>query len=145
MSRTRSRLPMEEQVRPQDEPALLLIATGFNCELITPSPYELLIDWDGGSNIPDVWFRVEGLLREVYGIARTEFWKSRSGNLHLRVVLNKSLTAFERVALQAACGSDPHRAIYECRDTRMGSTVPTVLFKPLPKQLLAPKERLILL
>jgi hypothetical protein len=108
-----------------------LIAESENCNLIVAKPNELLLDYDQ-AEMPIEYYRMLPLVKKLFGVAGIERWSSRGGNCHVRIRLWVSkLDWGQRIALQAAMGSDPvkemialSRGHFKIREE------PVVLFQP---------------
>ena len=95
---------------------------------------EILLDLD----TPESELQFEGnlqLLASLFGVTNVERWKSKSKGHHVIVhIATKGLSDAERIALQAALGSDGKREIIAIKRLRDGDTRPSVLFKPTVKK-----------
>ncbi len=98
---------------------------------VIPLPNELQLDIDSpGATLQDLNQEVVAALADngIIFIGHL-ITKSKSGNTHIHLGLNKELDQGLRIALQAALGSDPVReALAVCRK-REGSDTPCVLFE----------------
>lgn len=105
------------------------------CTIIRGSGNELLLDFDepyvGGKKYgnPDVW----KIIADYFGPITKEYWRSRGGNTHCRVKLAKVIEPGERVALEAALGSDPKRAALTVARLDRGVVGEAMLFRPVEK------------
>ena len=106
-------------------------AKELGCEVIEPDAFTLLLDYDS----IEAWLKFakqRNLIEELFGIKKIEEWNSSSSppNKHVRVTLDTALSADQRLALQAALGSDPTREILGVRRTQLSIEHPSLLFKP---------------
>lgn len=102
------------------------------CEVVGGSEHCLLLDFDSLEGKIQ-YERMRHKVKELWGIEREETWMSMSKNpehQHMRVTLTKPLSAAERVALQAALGSDPMREMFAVRRLNLGVVEPSLLFRP---------------
>lgn len=108
-------------------------AEAAGCTVITGSEDTLLIDFDGFAG-QEQYERQRSMLEAMWGIAREEWWPSRSGtpgHVHFVVTLNTPIpSAAHRVGLQAACGSDLKREFLAVRRMVLGVVEPSLLFRP---------------
>ena len=73
-----------------------------------------------------VWWSFD---REV-NVIILEAWRSRNGNTHIVLTLDRDYTPFERIIFQAVLGSDPVRELLNWKRVVDGSDNPIALFKP---------------
>jgi hypothetical protein len=130
-------------------------AEGLDCTLETAEPNELLLDLDEylGNDSEFLRWRhnFQGVLEIIgekfgkpyepsddkhidNGPYSFEHWASRSGKLHVRVVLDLHLPVVQALVLQAALGSDPKRevlALFEHRESDSKEDTRS-LFRPKP-------------
>lgn len=95
---------------------------------IFPEDNQLLLDFD--NSVDYDYFEQEGvdILRQFWGVKKIETKPSASGklgHLHVRVTLAKNITQMERLALQAALGSDRKRELLGIAMTNAGDPHPT--------------------
>jgi hypothetical protein len=70
-------------------------------------------------------------LDSMFGIVEEESWESKSGNQHKLVRISVPVPdPAMRVALQAACGSDPRRELFAVALMQGGREQPSYLFRP---------------
>lgn len=75
------------------------------------------------------------LFASLFGVVNVEGWKSKSKGRHVVVhTATKRISDAERIALQAALGSDGKREIIAIKRLRDGDTRPSVLFRPTVKK-----------
>lgn len=92
-----------------------------------PMGNELFLDFDGDAKINQ---RVLDIVTEQFGWAATLTTISQSGNgLHMYIRLNDHLSNRDRVALQAALGSDPVREALSIVRLDKGSSAHSALFE----------------
>ena len=96
-----------------------------------PSPNELFIDIDdekGMYHFNENW----PLMADIFGgILRAEITPSRRKpeGKHIVATLPRNVTPIERIALQAALGSDPRREAHSLRRYFAGDPLPTLFFE----------------
>lgn len=123
-------------------------AAKLGYSLVIPGANQLCLDYDepyqNAWYVPEAWVRVEDHIRTQYGVIEIDTWRSRHGNTHMIVTLQKDLGFLERITLQkdlgflecitlqAVSGSDPHRELNSLRDLAEDANEdPSVLFRPL--------------
>lgn len=110
----------------------LKAAPGY--EVVVAEPDELQIDYDipypgdAWETLPESFKIVFKVLRENGMVRYFRRYKSKSGNLHVLVKLSDELPEVERVALQAAFGSDPLRETLNLIAIRKQVKNPILLF-----------------
>ena len=70
------------------------------------------------------------MLRDRFGAVISEQWRSKSGNIHMRIELSTPLPVIARIALQAMLGSDSWREMMSLQSALAGLDNPIMLFKP---------------
>lgn len=87
-------------------------AADDNLDVVLPEPYDLFIDIDGEEDMKR-FDRGMDVMIQQFNAQVIKSTPSRSGlpKRHLIVRLNRQVTNAERIALQAALGSDPVREI----------------------------------
>ena len=86
-------------------------------EVVLDNETTLLLDYDSPA-APAQFFTVLSIIQQVHNPCSYRCYKSRSGNTHVIVRLPAPMTALERIAWQAAFGSDCKReALYLNRIT----------------------------
>jgi hypothetical protein len=90
-------------------------------EVVLATDTTLLLDYDS-PNVPEQFFDVMRVLTESLGYCGYHLYKSRSGNTHVIVTLPVSMPAAERIAWQAAFGSDYKRESLHLLSTSRGDT-----------------------
>lgn len=105
-------------------------AENYNCEPIYTDEHTLLIDHDVGE--PEEFEQLLALACVAMNMAVVERqeWKSKGGNDHVRLRVNRSLTIEQRIALQACLGSDPKREVLSMARAQNGVARPSRLFRP---------------
>lgn len=73
-----------------------------------------------------IWWSFD---REV-NVIMLEAWRSRNGNTHVVLTLDREYSDFERIAFQAMLGSDPVRELLNWKRVLDGSDNPIALFRP---------------
>lgn len=99
-------------------------------EVVLPKANQLLLDFDQPFPFAsDKFAPVFSMLKERFkGAAVGEtMYKSRSGNTHFIIELPESICDLERVAWQAAFGSDPKREAGHLLSLNRGDTNPILL------------------
>lgn len=92
--------------------------------------YELLVDLDKTTE-GEFLRRLHYVAKRIFQPRYVEIWKSKSGNLHARVVLKTAVEDDkEAVMLQAILGSDPQRELAALFDLRIGNRFYSMLFRP---------------
>lgn len=102
------------------------------CEVVGGDDHCLLLDFDT-IDAKKQYERMRHKVVELWGIEREETWMSKSkhpAHQHMRVTLGRPLIPAERVALQAALGSDPMREMFAVRRLNLGIAEPSLLFRP---------------
>lgn len=99
-------------------------------EVVTADDHTLQIDYDQ-TILPDDFQDKLNLLRQRTGIQNLRWWKlpSKSGNLHVTIKLPIAMSAQERIAWQAALGSDPKREMLGLIRVAMGNESPILFFE----------------
>lgn len=115
-------------------------ANRLGLDLVLPGPDEIFVDLDSPAESQIFNSRFD-LFRELWPDATVRFTVSVSGNTHA-YVKSRSLppmTDSERIALQAALGSDPFREMLAIWHARAGYQYTSVFFEK-PGQMPAPEE-----
>ena len=112
-------------------------------QVVLANDTTLMLDYDNypyDATLPEQFYVTLGILESVLG-ASLYFTAnaSKGGNTHARVVLSKPLPIIERIAWQAAFGSDPKREALHLLSVSRGELNPILLFmrKPEEQKLLA--------
>lgn len=104
-------------------------AEALGLRVVTPTADELQLDIDTGEQLA-IYERNIDVLRkwlQVHEISRTP--SQEEGHLHITLqVADRPLTAIERIALQAALGSDPKRELLSIMRAWYNEGVPPTLF-----------------
>lgn len=105
-------------------------AQGFQVNVA--NDYSIYLDIDSPVNTTDGednLVKVLPILRKHFGVLGVYVNRSKSGNKHIRMFLEKPLPVMIRIAIQAACGSDPKRELLNIHDILSGkSPNPNILF-----------------
>jgi hypothetical protein len=102
-----------------------------NLEVKIPAADELYLDID----TPEQWgifLRSFDVVRRYLGVEeykRTASSSGRAGRYHVVIKMKEPMTSFERIALQAALGSDPMREILSLMRIYQNNPHPTLLFE----------------
>lgn len=106
-------------------------AAEAGCDVIEGAESVLLLDYDNLEHAAR-FTHMRRKLDELFGVIEEQWWISKSGgeHRHCRIYLNAKLPATQRVALQAALGSDGYREMFAVRRLRLGVAEPSLLFKP---------------
>lgn len=104
-----------------------------DCDVIVATSSTLLLDFDSLEGVA-TYERNRDMVNRMFQIKNEETWRSGSGlpyHLHVVLTLDAVLNVAERVALQAALGSDPVREMLSIRRIHLGDkNEPSLLFKP---------------
>jgi hypothetical protein len=101
----------------------------------------LMLDYDNRAStrrridfdVPSQFYDVLGILNATLGEeARYEVSRSKGGNIHVLVRLNRDMPILERVAWQAAFGSDPKREALHLLSISRDELNPILLFMRKP-------------
>lgn len=112
--------------RQQTKIQLEAIAEKFGCRVVIPTDGELVLDIDEGMKLNLLVYAV--LMDDNYTIGDHLTTKSKGGNSHIYIRLNTEFSVAERVAMQAALGSDPMKELLSAL-TLQTSKVPVVMFE----------------
>ena len=105
------------------------IAATLGCELYVGADDELLLDLDAGQ---EPVAEILSIVREKFGIKSEQRWISRSGTgIHVVIKMDGPLPPAERIALQAALGSDPKRESIAIWEWILLKTSTISLFRPV--------------
>jgi hypothetical protein len=107
-------------------------AASKGCEVIEAKPNQLQVDLDNIDSM-QTFEEMKQQFGSQLGIIRTEEWRSKSGNRHKVLTLDRELPVEERILLQLAFGSDAKREVLSYMYVKAGAEHPVVLFKPVPK------------
>lgn len=109
------------------DPVTKAEALGLVCTW--PTPHELQIDLDGPADRAR-FERAFSILSEHIDVKNVEVTPSSGGKgWHVRILLPFEVKDYERVAWQAAMGSDPVRELLALLSLHTGAGIPTVLFE----------------
>jgi hypothetical protein len=110
------------------------IATAKGCTVVVAKDTELQFDLDDDSAQAQFaeFYTVSLFMRYGDKLPR-ETWTSAGGNTHWVITLPQPLSVVERIAMQAAGGSDWAREFAALCCHWDGSEHPILLFKPIPK------------
>lgn len=101
-------------------------------EVVLGDDYTLLLDIDSAADL-DRWHQsADRLLQYGVDVVEQEEWKSKSGNMHVRIKMKTPLPVRQRVGLEAILGSDRKRAGLSYREAERAE-FPCMLFKPKAK------------
>ena len=118
-----------------------LVAKDFtDWEVVLPTDKMLMLDYDdmpAGSApfLPEQFFRALGILEQIPGQGSKTYYRasvSKGGNTHVIVHLTQSMPIVERIAWQAAFGSDPKREALHLLSVSRGELNPILLFMRKP-------------
>lgn len=97
--------------------------------LVEPKDNELFVDLDHQADVDQFGVRLETFLR-VYPEASVQYTRSSGGGWHAYVTVpNETFTIDQRIALQAALGSDPLREMIAISHAKGGYQWPCVFFE----------------
>lgn len=119
----------QDDLTPEAFEAACEKARAEGLEVVTAHAGSLLLDLDTAEQLAQ-FERVLPTVERNFGIVNVERWASKNGNTHVAVGINKALSAAQRVALEAALGSDPVRAVLCVGRIEQGVAEPSRLFKP---------------
>lgn len=110
----------------EDYEAYTLEKGRLGYRIVYPEPNQLLIDIDCDAQFEIFKAQVD-LLRRVFPTARWEWKPSDSGlpNRHIIVTLPFEVLEYQRIAFQAAMGSDPARELVNLIRMEFGIDTPT--------------------
>ena len=104
-------------------------AARLGMDLILPTDHELFVDIDAKYAL-DIFHQRFDLFKTVCKDATKQYTKSKSGNWHVYVTVpSQVFTMDERIALQAALGSDPLREMIATFHHKEGYQYPSVFFE----------------
>lgn len=97
----------------------------------------LLFDFDDPvayNEFRETW---EQRINEHFGVTSFEMWHSKSSTIgnprrHVKLTIEKPLPLYARLAIQAACGSDPKREFLGVVYHHSGDRDACLLFRPPP-------------
>lgn len=106
-------------------------AARLGLELVLPADNELFIDLDTLEAIDEFKIRFGDFTSiNTFKHAKVQYTTSANGNTHVIVTLpDEKFTVLERIALQAALGSDPIREMIDVDNQRDGYEFVSVLFE----------------
>ena len=121
-----------------------LVAKGLtNWEVVLPDDNMLMLDYDAkvyDGTLPEVFYQTLGIFEQAQDYPKTYFVisESKGGNTHCVVHSEKPMPIVERIAWQAAFGSDLKREALHLLSVALGDKNPILLFmrKPEPQKLL---------
>lgn len=110
-------------------------ARDLGLDVVLPDDYTLQLDLDvpynGNSEHaygPDFVTKLNAVYIN-FGVEESKFTISKSGRTHCFIRLCERITPTERIALQAALGSDGLREILSLKRVQRGDLTPTLLFE----------------
>ena len=113
-------------------------------EVVIAGDYMLMLDFDQPDLPPGFLPNLEILEQAVRQTVQFTTTNSRSGNKHVIVHLPFAMPIFERIAWQAALGSDPKREALHLLAVLRDEKHPIVLVMPKVKNLLSGDSRPLL-
>lgn len=122
---------MSKLVLTQSQQVIAAKAQSMGLKAIFALADELLLDIDypyETVNLPELTPRVY-LINQKLQIVSSCVTRSKSGNAHVYIKLNRSLTGFERIVVQALMGSDRVREVLSALQLQAGSKGCTCLFE----------------
>ncbi len=118
-----------------------LVAKGYtDWQVVLPDDYTLMLDYDDQPEgvapfLSEEFFQTLSILEQIPGQSATyKASVSKGGNTHVLVHLNLPLSITERIAWQAAFGSDPKREALHLLSVALGDKNPILLFMHKPKE-----------
>jgi hypothetical protein len=103
------------------------VATSLGMEAFLPEPNEIQVDLDKDAKLHAGILQLLNDNGLPLSVGLTTI--SKSGNKHVYLTANRSLSDSERIILQACLGSDPVREVLSMIRIACGSTAPTALFE----------------
>lgn len=102
-----------------------------NYEVVVAAPNQIMIDYDA-LTVPERFNKVGDILRKRFPDKGIECRATRSkgGNVHMVVTLPEPISDTERIAWQAAFGSDPIREALSLVSISRNVKNPVLLFMP---------------
>lgn len=104
-------------------------ASSLGLFVVRPDAFTLLLDFDS----PEQWSKFLGDLLPTFiqfeEVERVHWTESANGNKHVYIRMKNALGIVERIAFQAALGSDPKRELLGLIGERNGKENATVLFE----------------
>ena len=105
-------------------------------EVVLADDRMLMLDYDDQPEgaapfLPEQFFRALGILEQMSGQRRQTYYQasaSKGGNTHVIVHLTQPMDVLERIAWQAAFGSDPKREALHLLSVALGELNPILLF-----------------
>jgi hypothetical protein len=99
-------------------------------DVVWPELDQVLLDLDD-QNAMEHYERILPMAKDIFGAVERRRWRSKSGQgWHVVVEVDHELTAIQRVALQAAMGSDRKRELMATARAMRRDEHVSVLFKP---------------
>jgi hypothetical protein len=98
-------------------------------DLVKPDDQTLQLDFDSEEAYETFLNRGLPSLIGFIGIDRVLWTESMSGNKHVTIKLSESMPITERIAFQAALGSDPTRELLALIGDREGKRIPVCFFE----------------
>lgn len=107
-------------------------------QVVVADDKTLLLDYDNrpyDGSLPDQFYVTLGIFDEVVGSdAYFEHFASKGGNTHCVIHMEKPMPIVERIAWQAAFGSDPKREALHLLSVSRGELNPILLFMRKPEE-----------
>lgn len=103
-------------------------AAALGLAIVYPNPRELFLDIDSDADFAAFKKHVAIVIAHVEAWRSTPSPSGRSGRRHVVVTLKRELSDVERIAWQAALGSDRIRELLSLRNIANGNTRPPTLF-----------------
>lgn len=123
---------MSQQLSRATREAAIAAATAKGCVVVEPAPNEIFIDID---DEPSATHCIAGINRIKSRIKDLDYRQAPSpsgapGRFHIVVTVpDRMFTQFERIAWQAALGSDRMRELNSLIDILDGDPLPTIFFE----------------
>lgn len=107
-------------------------AEAAGLKVVFPAGDEVFIDLD--EKLLPTWFYERMEMAQSIGLVRSWTWRhSKSGNIHVTAKIdNPWVGEADRIAIQAALGSDWKRELLSIQRVLNGDEDPTVFFQPQP-------------
>jgi len=120
-----------DNLMPDKFEATKLLAERLGFDVVMGHDNLLLLDLDDKAARSTFDHNLD-VVKRIFGVEKIDAWVSKSGgdHQHVAVTLKQKATILERVAIQAALGSDPIREILTLVRLRNGVKEPSRLFRP---------------
>lgn len=114
-----------------NQPEAIANAEAAGQTVVFSDSQTILLDLDNADS-QFMYERVLPIIQRHIPITEDERWASKSGNLHVKLILAEPLPVMERILIQSALGSDPVREFLTMLRVQEGNPNPSMLFRPTP-------------